>query len=714
MICGMGDTEMMEMAFSRIIFLTAVMTSPFVSLSSSQAPTQNTFDDLPAKYMRLIRHYDQEGRYQKALATIHQDGIVKGRSFALIAGITFYPNMPKSSRYLRPAEVDLSKLESYLSEQELFDEIVVLKDEDFTYDNLSYFLGNYFPKQLSSFPNSRFLFAYTGHGYSETQGKHLKGYLVTSSASSTKDPVNRIDLSVLKTMLSSVVAEAEHTLVLINSCQSGAFIVRTSGGSGAINGHSAKVIMASRSNQSSFQLDDVGPGSVFFEKMFSGLAGPADKSPNDGIITYDELLTYLNDQIPNATGDNQIPKDGELDPDGSDGKFYFLNRGVQLRAGNLKDWKLGEPDAFDSPDADVYEEGLIALKSDDYEDAFRHFSHAASKGNVDAMMYLGFFYEQDLGTFAMRDPPSSPTASAEEKTKYRQTRDRDEKLSREWYKRAADGGNNVAMYHLAHAYEFGLGGQSDLNMARFWYEQAANKGFIYADFFVGLLYQEGRGGGRDSSKARSWYEKGAAAGDDQAMVALAKCYASGDGGQSDPKLAVYWYRKASELRNGEAMQALGLAYARGTFGLAQDFNEAERWFLRDSSTFRPFSFPSNVWELEEQGDEGGVRDYPDAKAHYERWAEQGNKMAMANLGFLYLHGLGVKKDVPKAMEFFEQAANGGNAYALYNLGTVYEKGDDGVLPNGNKALEFYRRADAGGSYQAGVALQRLGQLKTAR
>jgi TPR repeat protein len=149
-------------------------------------------------------------------------------------------------------------------------------------------------------------------------------------------------------------------------------------------------------------------------------------------------------------------------------------------------------------------------------------------------------------------------------------------------------------------------------------------------------------------------------------------------------------------------------------GLAQDFNEAERWFLRDSGTYRPFSFPRNIWELEELSDEGDVRDYADAKAHYERWAEQGNKLAIANLGFLYLHGLGVKKDVQKSMELFEQAANGGNAYAAYNLGTVYEKGDDGVPPNGNKALEFYQKANAGGKYQASVGLQRLGQLKTTR
>jgi TPR repeat protein len=251
-------------------------------------------------------------------------------------------------------------------------------------------------------------------------------------------------------------------------------------------------------------------------------------------------------------------------------------------------------------------------------------------------------------------------------------------------------------------------------MARYWYEQAANNGNIFAPYNLGKMYELGQGVTLDFSKARSFYEKGAVAGVDPAMVELARCYASGAGGKEDPKLAVYWYTKAAELGNGEAMQALGLAYARGTLGLSQDFNEAERWFIRDSSTYRPFSFPLSIWELEERGDEGGMRDYADAKAHYERWAKQGNNMAIANLGFLYWHGLGVKKDVPKAMELFEQAANGGNAYAMYNLGTVYEKGDDGLPPNGNKALEFYQRAYAGGNSQAAVALQRLGQLKTAR
>jgi hypothetical protein len=112
----------------------------------------------------------QRSRFEKALNVIGKTGFPVGRSFALIAGVTQYPNFPPLERSLRPAAVDIEKLQAYLKEQEFFDEIVVLKDGDMTLPNLNYFLENYFPEHLAQSPHSRFLFAYSGHGYSVKAG----------------------------------------------------------------------------------------------------------------------------------------------------------------------------------------------------------------------------------------------------------------------------------------------------------------------------------------------------------------------------------------------------------------------------------------------------------------------------------------------------------------------------------------------------------------
>jgi uncharacterized caspase-like protein len=155
---------------------------------------------------------------------------------------------------LTPAAVDIEKLQAYLKEQEFFDEIVVLKDGDMTLSNLNYFLESYFPQHLAKSPHSRLLFAYSGHGYSVKAGKTTRGYLLTSPATDPTDPVNRLDLGVLRSMLRPVIDEAEKVLVLINSCDSGAFLSGTRFGANPLGPgeKSAHAILASREKEQSF------------------------------------------------------------------------------------------------------------------------------------------------------------------------------------------------------------------------------------------------------------------------------------------------------------------------------------------------------------------------------------------------------------------------------------------------------------------------------
>lgn len=97
--------------------------------------------NVPEKYKRLFFYYsDQRSLYEKALNSVGLTSVPVGRSFALIAGVSQYPNFPVLERSLKPAEVDIEKLKSYLKDQEFFDEIVVLKDGDMTLENLNYFL----------------------------------------------------------------------------------------------------------------------------------------------------------------------------------------------------------------------------------------------------------------------------------------------------------------------------------------------------------------------------------------------------------------------------------------------------------------------------------------------------------------------------------------------------------------------------------------------
>ena len=84
---------------------------------------------------------------ERALRTIGISTVEIGRSYAVIAGVYNYPNFSTSS-HLAPARSDIEQLKHYLRDQEQFDEIIVLENENFNERTLSYFLKEYLPKQF--------------------------------------------------------------------------------------------------------------------------------------------------------------------------------------------------------------------------------------------------------------------------------------------------------------------------------------------------------------------------------------------------------------------------------------------------------------------------------------------------------------------------------------------------------------------------------------
>src|ERR1700728_2659021 len=91
--------------------------------------------EVPKQYKRFFVHYTDSRSYpEKALNSVHLTTKDVGRSFALIAGVASYPHLPPE-RQLGAAAEDVRKLQNYLITQEFFDEVVVLKDSDVTFEN---------------------------------------------------------------------------------------------------------------------------------------------------------------------------------------------------------------------------------------------------------------------------------------------------------------------------------------------------------------------------------------------------------------------------------------------------------------------------------------------------------------------------------------------------------------------------------------------------
>lgn len=343
--------------------------------------------EVPLEYQSYFEHYaDKRTLTQKILDYISIPSPKLGRSFALIAGISDYPRLASDSKELRPASQDVTNLTNYLINQELFDEVVVLRNEKVTLQSFVFFLQDYFPLRVRRFQNSRFLFAYSGHGINDG----ADGYILTSRAENMQDTGNSIKLSTLRTLIDEVVKSGHQTLVLLNACNSGAFLRQPFGGK-EINlplKPGAHAITSSGPNSLSWHDPMVGKGSLLFEKLFEGLSGYGDtyppgrdgEPPGDGIITVHEIFNYLKNEVEGSTNQRQTPQLGDISSNLSEGGFFFLNRFRLVKSGLVSDWSPAKQISFGE------KKNLILETGDYFYGKFKHeFEREASD---EALKYL--------------------------------------------------------------------------------------------------------------------------------------------------------------------------------------------------------------------------------------------------------------------------------------------------------------------------------------
>jgi uncharacterized protein len=89
---------------------------------------------------------------------------------------------------------------------------------------------------------------------------------------------------------------------------------------------------------------------------------------------------------------------------------------------------------------------------------------------------------------------------------------------------------------------------------------------------------------------------------------------------------------------------------------------------------------------------------------YEKAADGGDVRAMANLGYLFLNGFGVRADFEVARKWLEKGAALGGADSMNNLGALFER--LGTPEGYTKARDWYMKAAALGNasamYQLGM------------
>ncbi len=171
---------------------------------------------------------------------------------------------------------------------------------------------------------------------------------------------------------------------------------------------------------------------------------------------------------------------------------------------------------------ELYNKGDSLYKQEHYVDALDWFKKAADKGNDMAQLKLGLMYSFGEGVR------------------------KNKKEAMTWYLKAANQGNLGAQTNVGHNYESGQGVKKDYLEALNWYRMAADQGYPDAQRSMGNMYFKGHGVSKDYSQALKWYKMAADQGDGHAQYLIGEMYYWGYGVRIDRKAAIEWYKKAED------------------------------------------------------------------------------------------------------------------------------------------------------------------------
>jgi TPR repeat protein/predicted Ser/Thr protein kinase len=213
--------------------------------------------------------------------------------------------------------------------------------------------------------------------------------------------------------------------------------------------------------------------------------------------------------------------------------------------------------------------------------------------------------------------------------------------------------------------------KSDPQTALKWFAAAAAQGQTEAMTQAGLMMANGLGNDApDFSAAVAWFQQGAAGGDSDAMVSLADCLLHGKGIAKNEAQAIELLRTAAALNHPNAMNTLGDLLKKGIPGLLDpNLGEAFRLFAR-------------------------ARD-------------MGFLDAQANLGVMYVNGLGVPVDRNQAFSLWKDGAAQGNALSMFFYAMALEGGLTGP-PQPAEARQWYLEAAKRGNAAATAWCRRNG------
>ncbi len=228
------------------------------------------------------------------------------------------------------------------------------------------------------------------------------------------------------------------------------------------------------------------------------------------------------------------------------------------------------------------------------------------------------------------------------------------KKARELYLKAANAGDSNAMNMLGIMYRDGQGCVKNPNRAYGWFKKAYEAGNANGICNYGYCYYTGIYVSVDDMEAVRLFKEAAAAGDALAYGLLGECYYFGYGTTQDYVTAFKYLKKAYENENYNQANLFGDCYL-SALGTSRDYELAiAAYKAYISAVGENGGVENNIgYAYEQLGNELA------AFRAYQRAADAGNGMGMANLGRCHFIGYGTEISKNKARKYWEKAVEYG-------------------------------------------------------
>jgi tetratricopeptide (TPR) repeat protein len=238
------------------------------------------------------------------------------RSYALVIGVSHYPNLPATAQLLFPvrdADDMYTTLISPEGGQFPPEHVHKLVNDQVTLANLHRELEQWLPSVTQ--PNDRVVIYFAGHGFISGGKAYLAPYDIDlKNIANTAYPMSK-----LGEVVGSEI-KGKWKVLITDACHSGAITPEDDPAQlnrNLLDLHSSLLsLTASRDREQSFESAEWGGGhGIFTYYVVQGLHGAADVN-GDGIVTADELSEYVHTNVKQATGGRQNPTSerGSFDP----------------------------------------------------------------------------------------------------------------------------------------------------------------------------------------------------------------------------------------------------------------------------------------------------------------------------------------------------------------------------------------------------------------